>query len=100
MPDDGQRFRVFARSGAMEGRRMSPTIHRESGYRFLFFSRKEKRMHIHVSSHDGEVKFWLAPRIELARNYRLNGGQMAEVQRIVEAHADEFRVAWKQYFGS
>ena len=38
---------------------MSPTVFKEKGYRFFFFSREELRMHIHVSSHDGEAKFWL-----------------------------------------
>ena len=28
-------------------------------------------MHIHIYCGDGEAKFWLEPRIELARNYKL-----------------------------
>ena len=51
-----------------DGRVMSPTIFREKGYRFFFFSREETRMHVHVHSGDGEAKFWLEPEIELARN--------------------------------
>jgi hypothetical protein len=47
---------------------MSPTIHRERGYRFFFFSREEPRMHVHVICADGESKFWLDPAIELARS--------------------------------
>jgi len=45
---------------------MSPTIFRHKGYRFFFFSREEKRMHIHVFCTDGEAKFWLEPLISLA----------------------------------
>jgi len=48
---------------------MSPTVFKESGYRFFFFSREEERMHVHVTSGDGEAKFWLEPDIELAKNY-------------------------------
>jgi len=51
---------------------MSPTIFREKGYRFFFFSREEKRMHIHIISGNGEAKFWLEPQIALARNYYYN----------------------------
>ncbi len=51
---------------------MSPTIFREKGYRFFFFSREETRMHVHVYRADGEAKFWLEPEIELAKNYRLS----------------------------
>jgi hypothetical protein len=47
---------------------MSPTIHRERGYRFFFFSREEPRIHVYVICADGESKFWLDPAIELARS--------------------------------
>ena len=40
---------------------MSPTLFRERGYRFFFFSREEARMHVHVYHADGEAKFWLEP---------------------------------------
>ena len=49
---------------------MSPTVFKESGYRFFFFSREEKRIHVHVISGDGEAKFWLEPEVELAKNHR------------------------------
>jgi hypothetical protein len=55
-------------------KRMSPTIFREAGFRFYFFSREEPRMHVHVQCADGEAKFWLEP-------------------------ADEFRSAWNKHFG-
>ena len=50
---------------------MAPTIWKEKGYRFFFFSREEPRAHVHVASPDGEAKFWLDPEIELARNVGL-----------------------------
>jgi hypothetical protein len=51
---------------------MSPTVFREGPYRFFFFSREERRPHIHVSHPHGEAKSWLDPEIELAVNYGLN----------------------------
>ncbi len=77
---------------------MSPTIFRESGYRFFFFSREEKRMHIHIISNDGEAKFWLEPKIELAKNYRFSNKQLKEIESLIEVHHDEFTSAWKQHF--
>ncbi|MGD9164083.1 MAG: DUF4160 domain-containing protein [Chromatiales bacterium] len=47
---------------------MSPTVFKEKGYRFFFFSREEERPHVHVISADGEAKFWLEPDIEIAKN--------------------------------
>jgi hypothetical protein len=77
---------------------MSPTIFRERGYRFLFFSREEIRMHVHVLSQDGEAKYWLEPQLELARNYRLTRAQLREVEKILEAHYDELVAAWRKRF--
>lgn len=42
---------------------MSPTVFRDKGFRFLFFSREEARMHVHVQCERGEAKFWMEPAI-------------------------------------
>ena len=55
-------------------------------------------MHVHVICADGEAKFWLEPRVELARNFRLSAVQLREVERLIEEHSDEFKTAWKKYF--
>ena len=79
---------------------MSPTVFRERGYRFFFFSREESRPHVHVYSPDGEAKFWLEPQLELARNYRFNKVQLREIETIIMGHIDELKTAWQQHFGS
>ena len=79
---------------------MSPTVFRENGYRFFFFSREEERMHVHVISGDGEAKFWLEPDIVLARNYHYNSKQLKEITSLVEVHYNELISAWKQHFSS
>ena len=61
---------------------MSPTVFREKGYRFFFFSREETRMHVHVYCGDGEVKYWLEP----------------EIEQLIEEHYDELTNAWRQHF--
>ena len=77
---------------------MSPTIFREGGYRFFFFSREETRKHVHVYCGDGEAKFWLEPEIELAHNYRLSRVQLKQIEEIIEEHYDELTVAWEKHF--
>ena len=77
---------------------MSPTIHRERGYRFFFFSREEPRMHVHVVCADGESKFWLDPEVGVARNIGMTEKQIREARRIIEEHGDEFRAAWHRHF--
>lgn len=78
---------------------MSPTIFREAGYRFFFFSREEPRLHVHVDCGDGEAKFWLEPEIRVAQNSGLSARQISVVRSLVEAHENEIRVAWTKHFG-
>jgi len=77
---------------------MSPTVFKEKGYRFFFFSREESRMHVHVVSGEGETKFWLEPKIELAKNYNYTRKQLKEIETLVEVHNNELIRAWKQHF--
>ena len=77
---------------------MSPTVFRDEGYRFFFFSREEPRMHVHIYCGDGEAKFWLEPQIELARNYNLSRQQLKNIEKIIEERQNEIRNAWTKYF--
>ena len=79
---------------------MSPTIMREGEYRFFFFPRGETRPRIHIYCGDGEAKSWVDPQIELATNYRLSKLQLREIAAIIEAHYDELKSAWDEYFGT
>jgi len=56
-------------------------------------------MHVHIICADGEAKFWLEPSLELARNYRLSGPQLREIEGLIEAHRDELTSAWRKHFG-
>ena len=78
---------------------MSPTVFREGGFRFYFFSLEESRMHIHVHGEGGEAKFWIEPRIELARNYGLTENDLDKVRKLIEEHEDGIRNAWRRHFG-
>ena len=37
-------------------------------------------MHVHVHAPRGEAKFWMEPKIELAKNYGLNSRALGSVQ--------------------
>jgi len=77
---------------------MSPTVFTKEGYRFYFFSLEETRMHVHVHHADGEVKVWMDPEIELARNHGLSARRIKVVLRLVREHEDEIRKAWTAHF--
>lgn len=78
---------------------MLPTIFREGAFRFFFFSREEPRVHVHVSHTDGEAKFWLEPKIELALNQGLSQKQPTKALTLVHAHHTEIIDAWRAHFG-
>ncbi|MDK9702210.1 MAG: DUF4160 domain-containing protein [Sulfuritalea sp.] len=77
---------------------MSPTIFREGGFRFYFFSREESRMHVHVQGQNGEAKFWLEPAIELAQHAGLSRREISEASRLVQEHENDIRSAWRKHF--
>ena len=77
---------------------MSPTIFRESGFRFYFFSREEPRMHVYVQGQNGEAKFWLEPVIELAQFVGLSRHELKEALRLVQEHENDIRNAWYKHF--
>lgn len=77
---------------------MSPTVLRVGGFRFYFFSREERRAHVHVQHAEGEAKFWIEPNVELAANFSLKPKQLAEAQNVIEEHLDEIRNAWVKHF--
>ena len=78
---------------------MSPTVLRDGPFRLFFFSREEERIHVHVAHPDGEAKFWLDPRVELATSTGLSSAQIRGAQQIVEQHIAEVRHAWTRHFG-
>ncbi len=79
---------------------MSPTVFKYKNYRFLFFSREESRIHIHVSSPEGEAKFWITPQIRLAKNFGFSEKQIGELKKVAEEHKNDIENAWKAHFGS
>ena len=79
---------------------MSPTVFKYKNYRFLFFSREESRIHIHVTSPEGEAKFWITPEISLAKNFGFSQNQITEIKKVVEEHENDIKNAWTEHFGS
>ncbi|MEX2015184.1 MAG: DUF4160 domain-containing protein [Candidatus Hydrogenedentales bacterium] len=77
---------------------MSPTVFRGRGFRFHFYAAEEARLHIHARHGDGEAKFWLEPKIELAWAHGLAQHQLRTARELIREHQDEIRQAWTRYF--
>ena len=55
-------------------------------------------MHVHISSHKGEAKFWLEPVVALAEYYGLNKKEIKELHELVEKRKNEIEKSWKRHF--
>ena len=88
---------VRAGTGATVVALMSPTVLRARGFRLYFFSDEESRPHVHVEHATGEAKFWLTPRVQLARNGGLRPHRVAEARRLIEEHRDAILTKWKDH---
>ena len=77
---------------------MSPTVFIYKNYRFFFFSREEKRKHIHVTCPNGEAKFWLEPVVALDHYHGLTDRQIKDCQKLIEERRDEIKKSWQKHF--
>jgi len=77
---------------------MSPTVLLVGGYRFFFYSREERRAHVHVQHGAGEAKIWLEPKVELASVAGLSARRVRRAIHLVEAHHETIRAAWAEHF--
>ncbi|HEX6117894.1 MAG TPA: DUF4160 domain-containing protein [Dongiaceae bacterium] len=76
-----------------------PTIHREHGYRFYFYSHEPNEPpHVHVDKGSSSAKFWLDP-VHLVRNHGFSALELAKIERIVRKHGLSFVRAWNEFFG-
>ena len=67
-----------------------PTVLREAGYRFYFYSREnDEPPHIHVEHGDKLAKYWLEP-VELASSKRFRAHELGEVRNLVLQYRTAF----------
>ena len=77
-----------------------PTVLREDGYRFFFWSNEgDEPPHIHVQAGGSTAKFWLDP-VGYAKSHRFAAHELTRVQSLVQQHRTELLRAWNDYFGS
>lgn len=77
-----------------------PTLHRERGFRFFFFSNeREKPPHVHVEFGDGLLKIWL-DSLEVAQSHGFGPKETRVALAIVKARRAEFLEQWHEHLGA
>jgi len=78
-----------------------PTIFRERGFRFFFWSdERSEPAHIHVKAGQGYAKIWLGPPIALAESHDYNPREIRIILEIVTERREMMEQAWHEYFGT
>jgi hypothetical protein len=74
---------------------MSPTIHRERGYKFHFWVGEvaQEPPHIHVWGQGGDMKVWL-DSLEIADCYKISAHEQTKLLKIIKEHRQEFLNKW------
>ena len=79
-----------------------PTIFRENGYRFFFYSNEgdpREPPHVHVQKGDGEAKVWLEPEVELEESQGFNASALRAIPSTIDTNKIQFLEAWYEHFG-
>ena len=75
-----------------------PTVLREQGLRFFFFSNeRQEAPHVHVEAGEDHAKFWLDP-VALAQSSGFKAPVLRQARLLVMQHRDEFRKRWHEHF--
>ena len=78
-----------------------PTVFRQDGFRFFFYSNEgdpREALHIHVLGAGGEAKFWLVPALALADSTGLDAKTLRRLLTIVQDNRTTIERAWHDHF--
>jgi len=74
-----------------------PTIFREDGYRFFFFSDEHLPRHIHIEKGDSYVRIELLT-LSVTDSYRISQKEIKKLLNLVEQNRKMMIGAWDEYF--
>jgi hypothetical protein len=79
-----------------------PTIFRQNGLRFYFFSNEgdpREPPHVHVRGGGKDAKIWLEPDVSLDDSVGFNSAELGRILRLVAERRRELLRAWHDHFG-
>ncbi|MBL0924278.1 MAG: DUF4160 domain-containing protein [Sphingomonadaceae bacterium] len=75
-----------------------PTIHRQNGFRFYFFSHEPNEPpHVHVDKGEATIKVWL-DSLHVAKSRGFRAHEISGIIDMVTEHSEMFTEKWHEYF--
>jgi hypothetical protein len=74
-----------------------PTVLRQNGFRFFFFSDEHTPKHIHIEKGEMYVRIELES-LKVTDSYNINMKDIKLLQKVVKENKEVFIGAWDEYF--
>lgn len=74
-----------------------PTVFKQEGYRFYFYSNEHLPEHIHVENGDGYARVILET-LEVTDSYKFNSKELKKIVKLVSENRTKIEGAWHEYF--
>lgn len=75
-----------------------PTIHRQSGYRFYFYSHEPNEPpHVHIDKGEATIKVWLG-NVEVAKSRGFRAQEISGIIEMVSEQQAMLTEKWHEYF--
>jgi len=74
-----------------------PTVLREDGYRFFFFSDEHLPRHLHIEKGDSYMRIELES-LKVTDSYKISSKEITKLKKITEKNKELFIGAWNEYF--
>lgn len=74
-----------------------PTIFKQNGFRFFFYSNDHLPRHIHIEKAGKTAKFNLNP-IELVVSKKFSANELREIRILIQINLELINASWDEYF--
>lgn len=76
-----------------------PTILRNKGFRFFFYTNDHSPPHIHIEKDKNTAKFSLEP-VELLKSKGFNAHEINSIRKLVIEYKELFKSKWNEHFNN